>query len=152
MPQQNRFVSRSVVIDAPRREVFELLAQPARHADFDGSGSVKGRLRGPARLDRGSRFGMRMRILVPYTIRNEVVEFEEGSLIGWRHIGHHVWRYQLEDAPLGDGSTGTRVTETFDWSTARSPLAIEKAGLDRRNTTSIEKTLVRLKALAEGKS
>ncbi len=143
----SRSVSRSVVVQAPAQVVFDLLADPGRHADFDGSGTVKGRLRGSDRLRLGARFGMRMRIVVPYVIDNTVVEFEEGRRIGWRHVGRHVWRYELEPV-----AGGTRVTETFDWSGALSPKALELARIPAQNTRSIEKTLPRLKALAEGQA
>jgi len=140
----SRSVSRSVVVAAPPSRVFDLLAQPARHADFDGSGTVRARLRGPARLGPGARFGMRMRLGVPYVITNRVVEFEEGSRIAWRHFGRHVWRYELEPV-----AGGTRVTETFDWSGALSPRALELARYPARNTRAVERTLPRLKELAE---
>ena len=140
----SRSVSRSVVVQAPPERVFDLLADPARHADFDGSGTVQGRLRGPARLGPGTRFGMRMRLGVPYVISNTVVEFEEGRRIAWRHVGRHVWRYELEPV-----AGGTRVTETFDWSGALFPPGLELARVPGRNARSIEQTLPRLKALAE---
>lgn len=136
----SRSVSRSVTVSASPAEVFELLADPRRHPEIDGSGTVKGRVRGPARLSHGARFGMRMHYLVPYVITNQVVEFDEGRLIAWRHLGHHVWRYELEPAPGG----GTVVTETFDWAPARSPRALELAGIPARNATSIERTLAGL--------
>jgi uncharacterized protein YndB with AHSA1/START domain len=139
-----RSVSRSTVIAAPPVRVFALLSDPRRHRDFDGSGTVKGRLRGPQSLSLGARFGMRMRLGVPYVISNEVVEFEPDRRIAWRHLGHHVWRYELEPT---DG--GTRVTETFDWANARSPQALELLKVPARNAKSIEQTLPRLKALAE---
>ena len=136
----SRSVSRSVTVPASPEEVFALLADPRRHAEIDGSGTVKGRLRGPQRLSSGARFGMRMRLVVPYVITNTVVEFEEGRRIAWRHFGRHVWRYQLEPAPGG----GTVVTESFDWSRALSPKALELAGVPAMNTRSIERTLARL--------
>ena len=43
-------------------------------------------------------------------------EFEENRRIAWAHVGGHRWRYELEEV---DG--GTRVTESFDWSTSRAP-------------------------------
>ena len=135
-------MSRSVVVPAPPEQVFDLLADPRRHADLDGSGTVRGRLRGPERLGPGARFGMRMHLLVPYVITNEVVEFEEGRRIAWRHFGHHVWRWELEPV---DG--GTRVTETFDWAPARAPKVLELAGIPERNARSIERTLERLPQL-----
>jgi hypothetical protein len=83
---------------------------------------------------------MRMRLGLPYTILNTVVEFEEARLIAWRHFSGHRWRWQLAD--LGDGRT--EVTETFDWSTARSPRVIELLGFPARNRRGIEVTLDRL--------
>ena len=136
-----RSVSRSVVVPAPAEEVFALLADPRRHSEIDGSGTVKGAMSGPDRLSAGASFGMRMRYGVPYVIKNTVVEFEEGRRIAWRHFGHHVWRYELE--PL-DG--GTRVAETFDWAPARAPKVLELLGIPARNARSIEATLERLAA------
>ena len=135
----SRFVSRSTVVAAPPQRVFDLLAEPGRHAELDGSGTVRGRLRGPARLSAGATFGMRMRLGLPYVIRNQVVEFEEGRRIAWRHAGHHVWRYELE--PVGEG---TRVTETFDWEPARAPRLLELTGFPARNAAAMERTLARL--------
>lgn len=142
-------VARSILVAASPEAVFELLVQPARHADFDGSGSVKGRLRGAERLTPGATFGMRMRIGLPYTIKNTVVAYEPARTLAWRHVGHHVWRYDLEPAQLPDGRPGTKVTESFDWSTSRIKKGLEVGGMTRGNTTSIEKTLPRLKALVE---
>lgn len=141
MGVMSRSVSRSAVVAAPPQEVFALLADPRRHAEIDGSGTVRSALAGPERLAPGATFGMRMRLGVPYVIRNEVVEFEEGRRIAWRHLGHHVWRYELEPV---DG--GTRVTETFDWAPARSPKVLELLGIPARNARSIEATLARLVA------
>lgn len=136
----SRSVSRSATVAASPQEVFALLADPREHPEIDGSGTVKGRIRGPERLTQGARFGMRMHYLVPYVITNTVVEFDEGRQIAWRHFGHHVWRYELE--PSDDG--GTVVTETFDYAPARAPKVLELAGIPAKNAESIEKTLARL--------
>ncbi|TDV57284.1 uncharacterized protein YndB with AHSA1/START domain [Actinophytocola oryzae] len=137
----DRQISLSRTVAAPAGQIFDLLADPARHPELDGSGSVRGSLsQGPRRLSLGARFGMRMRLGLPYTIQNTVVEFEEGRLIAWRHFSGHRWRWQLTD--LGDGRT--EVTETFDWSTAGSPRAIELLRFPGRNRRGIEATLDRL--------
>lgn len=137
-----KIVSRSVVVPAPAQEIFDLLADPRRHSEIDGSGSVKeARIDAPARLALGSQFGMNMRIVLPYRMTNTVVEFEEGRLIGWRHFGGHVWRYVLEPV---DG--GTKVTEQFDWNTNRSPLFLKLMNAVENNGKSIEKTLDNLVA------
>lgn len=136
-----RSVSRSVVVPAPAEEVFALLADPRRHPEIDGSGTVQAAMSGPDRLSAGASFGMRMRYGVPYVIKNTVVEFEEGRRIAWRHFGHHVWRYELE--PLEGGA---RITETFDWAPARAPKVLELLGIPARNARSVDATLERLAA------
>lgn len=98
------------------------------HAVIDGSGTVKGQ-RSSEPLELGSRFSMNMRMGLPQIIGNTVVEYEQDRLIAWRHVGRHRWRYELEPVETPDGSAATRVTETFDWSTALVPQAIELAGL-----------------------
>ncbi|MEX2421008.1 MAG: dimethyladenosine transferase, partial [Actinomycetota bacterium] len=110
----------------------------------DGSGSVSA-LRGgsPPRLSQGARFGMDMRLGARYRITNTVVEFVEGGRIAWRHFYGHRWRYEFADA-----DAGTRVTETFDWSRARSRLALELAGFPRKNFAAMHATLARLEQLA----
>ena len=122
-------VSASRLINAPAEAIFAVLANPARHAEIDGSGTVRGsRQESPELLTMGSKFGMKMKIGVPYDMRSTVVEFEENKLIAWAHFGKHRWRYELEEV---DG--GTMVTETFDWSTARSPKFIELMGYPKKN-------------------
>ncbi len=129
------------IVPAPAAEIFDLLANPRRHAEIDGSGTVKGAVRGPNRLYKGAEFGMRMQIGVPYFIKNTVVEFEENKRIGWRHFARHIWRYELEPV---DG--GTRVTETFDYNPARSPRIVELLRFPQANRKGITATLERLRA------
>lgn len=140
----SRQSSVSRVIDAPAEQIFEVLADPAKHPLIDGSGTVRESMStGPRRLAAGARFGMRMRLGLPYTILNTVVEFEDGVLIAWRHFFGHRWRWRLRD--LGDGRT--EVTETFDWSTARFPMGIELFGFPARNLAGMTATLRRLEEL-----
>lgn len=137
-----RTVSASTVVTAPPEEVFALLANPHRHHEFDGSGTVRGAVSGPQRLALGDRFGMSMKIGLPYRITNRVVELEPDRRIGWCHFSKAVWRYELEPV---DG--GTRITETFDYS--GSPLAkgMEQLGFPKVNARSIRDTLRRLEAI-----
>lgn len=140
----DRCESTSRVIAAPADAIFDLLADPAAHARFDGSGSVRAaRPGGPARLSLGATFGMQMRIGIPYRIKNTVVEFDEGRLIGWRHLGGHVWRYILEPV-----AGGTKVTEEFDWGRSHLPWAIRAVGYPARNLRAMEATLERLEQVA----
>lgn len=134
-----RALSRTVVVAAPPEEVFALLADARRHPELDGSGTVRGGLKAPPRLEQGSRFSMKMRMFLPYRITNQVVEFAEGRRIAWRHPGHHVWRWELEPV-----EGGTRVTETFEWEHARAPWAYEPLKLPARNANGIKATLAKL--------
>ncbi|RMH77155.1 MAG: dimethyladenosine transferase [Actinomyces sp.] len=140
-----RRVSVSRVIPHPPERIFDLLASPAGHARIDGSGSVRAaRDDDPRRLELGSRFAMDMKIGVPYRMTSEVKEFEENRRIAWAHLGGHRWRYELEPV-----EGGTRVTETFDWSTARWPWLIERLGWPRRHPANMERTLERLAAVLD---
>lgn len=134
-----------IVIDAPMDLIFDLIADPRMHAEFDGSGTVQRQIKGPQRLSKGATFGMAMRVKLPYTITNTVEEFKEPTRIAWRHLGRHRWRYELEAV---DPST-TIVTETFDGSTALFPPALKLINAYENNQKAILKSLVRLKALAE---
>ena len=140
-------VTASTTIAAPPAVVFAILADPRQHSRIDGSGSVRGSVSGPERLERGAEFGMDMKLFgLPYKISNRVVEFEDGRLIAWRHFGGHRWRYEL--TPV-DG--GTEVSETFDFSMYPfvGATLIRLAGFPERNRRGIVETLVRLKAAAE---
>jgi hypothetical protein len=139
MAHNESSVSHSVVVDASPQEIFDLLADPRKHSIIDGSGTVQGELRAPARLSDGAKFGMRMKRGVPYRTVNRVVEWEENRRIAWRNLLPHRWRYELE--PEG---AGTRVTETYDYSRVL-PALVSRTGLPKENLNSIKTTLRRLK-------
>jgi len=139
MTNGTRMVSVSRVIPAPPEDLFAVLTSPAGHSAIDGSDSVKGATQSKERLGLGDKFSMKMKIGVPYRITNEIVEFETNRLIAWRHLGRHRWRYELE--PVAEG---TRVTETFDWSTSFAPRLIELLGYPAKHPASMTRTLERL--------
>ncbi len=134
-----------IEVNASARTIFDLLADPAKHALIDGSESVKGVLSGPKRLYLGAKFGMSMRIKVPYRITNEVVTFEEDREIAWRHLMRWEWRYKL--TPLDENRTLVR--EEFDARPSRSRRWLEMTGALKANPIMMAKTLVRLKELLE---
>lgn len=138
-------------VAASPTQIFGLLADPRMHSVIDGSGSVKGALdSAPERLTLGSRFGMSMRMGMPYRISNEVVEFELDRRIAWRHYGGHIWRYRLEpaDVETADGTEvpGTLVTEEFEWGASKAPWLLQLVRAVGRNRRSMEATLDRLAA------
>lgn len=142
----DRVVAVSREIAAPASAIFDLLADPAKHHVFDGSDTVvAGRGSNPERLSAGAKFGMDMKLGLPYRMTNEVVAFEEDTVIAWRHFGHHVWRYELE--AIDDGTT--RVTESFDWGVARFPPMYEWLGYPTKHIDNMTKSLARLAEAVE---
>ncbi|OLT07350.1 hypothetical protein BJF90_14665 [Pseudonocardia sp. CNS-004] len=137
-----RTVTASTVVSAPPQEVFALLANPHRHHEFDGSGTLRGAVSGPQRLALGDRFGMNMKIMLPYRITNRVVEFEPDRRIGWCHSAKAIWRYELEGVP-----GGTRITETFDYGGSPVAKGMELLGFPKGNAKSIRDTLRRLREI-----
>jgi uncharacterized protein YndB with AHSA1/START domain len=141
MSADRHVVSETRLIPAPRQRLFDLVADPAMHPRIDGSGTVRALRDGaPARLAPGVRFGMSMRIGLPYRISNRVVEFEEGHRIAWMHFSRAVWRWEFADT-----EGGTQVTESFDWSGAvsRAILGRYAAG----NAVAMRRSLARLEEL-----
>lgn len=106
------------VIPAQAAEIFALLANPSRHRDIDGSGTVRDpKDDADERLELGSQFGMSMVMGLPYSMRSTVVEFEPDRRIAWqtrghglgRNVGGRIWRYELEPV-----EGGTLVRESWD--------------------------------------
>jgi uncharacterized protein YndB with AHSA1/START domain len=137
-----------ITIDAPASVIFDLLASPAAHQRFDGSGSVKGAISGPDRLFLGATFGMAMKIKVPYRIKNTVVEFEENKKITWCHLMKWTWSYELQAV----APNKTIVTESFDASkiSGFATWWLNRTGAMDHNPKWMAKSLVALKAICEG--
>jgi hypothetical protein len=148
-------------IYAPAHDIFQVLANPARHLEFDGSESLRGPVSTAAISGVGDVFVMKMYYphLGDYEMNNHVVEYEQDRRIGWEPEagrGHpnavpdspesarwgQRWSYQLTP----DGPDATVVTEIYDCS--RAPEA-ERAGMDNGRvwTESMAKTLERLDVL-----
>ena len=153
MAENRDQVSVDRVIAAPPEKIFELLADPASHPKIDGSGTVReAKGDGPARLSLGSTFEMSMKMGLPYTTENEVIEFEDGRRIAWQTtmglfgrkklFGGRIWRYELEPV---DG--GTRVRETWDISQEASlskPLVVRGG---KKTAENMDKTLARIEEI-----
>ena len=133
-------VNRTIAL-APSK-IFDVLSNPYLHAVIDGSGTVKGDVKGPNPLKLGDKFNTKMRTWnIPYRITNTVVEYEENRLIAWAHFGKHRWRYELDAT-----TDGTIVTETFDWGESLWPRMIELAGYPTKHPPHMGRTLERLEA------
>jgi uncharacterized protein YndB with AHSA1/START domain len=136
------------VIPAPAEAIFALLADPRRHHDFDGSGSVRDAKNVPDHLELGSTFGMAMKIGIPYSMVSTVIEFEPNRRIAWQTYppigkaiaGGRIWRYELE--PVDDG---TLVKETWDISQERIKAIVQ--GARKKTIEAMTKSLENLEKL-----
>lgn len=148
-------------ICAPAHDIFQILANPVRHLELDGSGMLRGAVSTTMISGVGDVFVMKMYYseLGDYEMNNHVVDFEADRRIGWEPEagrGHrdaapssqaetrwgHRWTYQLTP----DGPDATIVTEIYDCSRAPED---ERIGMDNGNVWagSMAKTLERLDAL-----
>ncbi len=139
-----REVTRRVVVHAPGADIFALLADPHRHPELDGSGTVTDAdVKGPERLSDGAKFSVGMKQYgVPYRITSTVTAFADGALIEWQHPLGHRWRWELAETAPGT----TQVTETFSYGSARAPKLLELFGQPAKNATGITETLRALAA------
>ena len=89
------FYKVQIEIESPAKKIFDFLSDPNNHLLMDGSGMLRGKIKGPDRLFLGAKFGMKMRAGIPYFITNQVIEYQENNVIAWQHLLHNVWRYEI---------------------------------------------------------
>ena len=104
-------------------------------------------------LTLGSTFGMSMKMGVPYTVTNTVIEFEQDRRIAWqtvlagplgRFLGGRIWRYELEPV---DG--GTKVAESWDLSQDKQAFFLKNPKIGQHTAASMSKSLDRLAEITE---
>ena len=135
------------LMPVPAEKIFALIADPRRHHEFDGSGTVQQANTVPDHLALGASFGMDMKIgLLPYKMISTVIEYEENRLLAWQTrpnvallgkvIGGRIWRYEL--VPQGDG---TLVRESWDISEERvkSAVAPMRSATRKAMTSTLER-------------
>jgi hypothetical protein len=140
-----RQVSRRVEVAAPAADLYALVADPRRHHELDGSGTVRDNIKMPSKLLVGSKFSTSMRMFgVPYRITSTVTALEPNELVEWRHPLGHRWRWEIESL----SPTLTQGTETFDYRDTglKNKLKYyERMGFRKANASGIEATLTRLR-------
>jgi uncharacterized protein YndB with AHSA1/START domain len=142
------------MIPAPPETIFALLADPSRHQEIDGSGSVRDAKGGSQRLVLGSTFGMSMKMGIPYSMVSTVVEFDDNRRIAWQTrgptrlgswAGGRIWRYEIE--PVDGGSLVRESWDISQESAITKPL-VRKGGAKTRE--NMEKTLARIEQITTG--
>src|ERR1700735_610549 len=165
MSEERRPIEVSRRIEAAAPLVFEILANPQRHMDFDGSDMLRGAVLDHPISDVGDTFTMKMhRLGDDYLMLNYVVEFQPDRRIFWepapgdpsRAEGNdpskvgipagYRWGYIL--TPDGDA---TVVTEVFDYGALSEELLSDGgAWINGTNSLleSIRASLVRLEKIS----
>jgi uncharacterized protein YndB with AHSA1/START domain len=151
---EGHVVSVERVIAAPPAALFAVVADANRHPEIDGSGTVvKTKTGAPQQLKKGSVFGMHMKMGIPYSMKNTVIEFEPDKRIAWktelagplsRFIGGRIWRYEFDAL---DG--GTRVTESWDISQDKQGFMLKRGNMAQGTAEAMTKTLERLAQVTE---
>jgi hypothetical protein len=130
MAEKSKRLEASRRMEASVDRIFDFLANPHRHMEFDGSGMLRGAVTNHPISNVGDTFTMKMhRLGDDYLMLNHVVEFEPGRRIAWepapgdpsRTEGNdpskvgiaagYRWGYILTP----DGDDATIVTEVFDY-------------------------------------
>jgi hypothetical protein len=146
MAEESKPVEGSRRIEAPAARIFEILANPQRHMDFDGSGMLRGAVFDRPISGVDDAFPMKMhleRLGGDYLMINHVVEFEPDQRIFWEPapgefpldggepiaVGEPAgYRWGFILAP--DGDDATIVTEVFDYGSASEEIrqAVRQGG------------------------
>lgn len=140
------------VIDQPADVLFEILSNPKRHPEIDGSGMV----RADEKTDRiqqvGQVFTMNMHneALGDYQTDNVVTGYEHNKLLAWKtgvtgtEPGGWQWVWELE--PEGPGSTVVR--HTYDWSGVTDKGVLNQIPFPFVPQDALQESLSRLAATA----
>jgi uncharacterized protein YndB with AHSA1/START domain len=143
-------VSVSRRIDAPAADIFEVLADPNRHPEFDGSEMLRPGSSNKVIVGIGDVFVTKMyfEAMGDYEMHNRIVVFEADRCIAWEpgnpELARNGSRWRFDLTP--DGSNSTLVTETYDC--MDSPKSVREA-VDNGNAwlAGMTKTLERLDQL-----
>lgn len=139
-------------IPVPPKVLYQLVADPTRHHEIDGSGTVleaEEPTRGPLKV--GDTFGMRMHHGIFYSMRSTVVEAVPNKRFAWasgptgrlaQYTGGRIWRY---DFAVSKG--GTVVTESWDVTKDRQGWLFARSPLVRMTKANMEATLARMEEL-----
>jgi len=149
MTEQAITVSRS--IPASSSEIFNLLSNPDRHTEFDGSGFVRSAEKPQRITAAGQVFRMNMsgdHMGGDYQVDNTVTGFDDNKLIAWQTAPADTeppgwqWVYQL----TSEGSDTTTVSLTYDWSAVTDKELLKKISFPLVPEAALEDSLAQLSA------
>jgi uncharacterized protein YndB with AHSA1/START domain len=138
-------------IDAPTTAVFDVLSNPERHPELDGSGFVLSdektdRITGTGQVFRMNMSGPHMG--GDYQTDNTVTGYDANHLLAWQTAPADTdppgweWVWELE----AKGPDATEVTLSYDWSRVTDPQILEKVSFPLVPASALEGSLARLAA------
>ncbi|MCE0485730.1 SRPBCC family protein [Ornithinimicrobium sediminis] len=138
-------------IDASTAEIFEVLSNPERHVELDGSGFVRSVEHADRITATGQVFTMNMEgdhMGGEYKTDNHVVGYSEGALLAWKTAPAGTeppgWQWVWELSSTGPESTEVRLT--YDWGNVSDPELLSKLSFPLVKKEDLEETLNRLAA------
>ena len=143
------------VIDLPVDAVFDVLSNPERHPDLDGSGFVRSVDHADRIQQVGEVFTMNMsgpHMGGDYQTDNHVTGYAKDKLLAWQTAPAGTeppgweWLWELES----QGPSTTLVRHTYDWSKVTDKDLLEKVKFPLVTEDQLEDTLGSLAAAATG--
>ncbi|MFB9313757.1 SRPBCC family protein [Nocardioides plantarum] len=145
----------SRTIDAPTTAVFDVLSNPARHAELDGSGFVIGDDRSDRITGTGQKFTMNMsgdHMGGDYQTDNHVIGYDENKLLAWKTAPAGAeppgweWVWELK----AEGPDSTHVTLVYDWSNVTDKDLLAKLSFPLVPQEALEASLGNLASAVAG--
>ncbi|OBA31983.1 MULTISPECIES: SRPBCC family protein [Gordonia] len=139
------------VIDAPADQVFDVLSNPRRHPELDGSGFVRSVDHADRIQEVGDVFTMNMEgahMGGEYKTDNHVTGYAKDKLLAWQTAPAGTeppgweWVWELE----AQGPDKTLVRHTYDWSKVTDKDLLKKVSFPLVTEEQLEDTLGRLAA------
>ena len=129
--------------------MFDVLSNPHRHPELDGSGFVVSLEKGDRITQSGQQFRMNMtgdHMGGDYATDNVVTAFDQNHLIGWKTAPAGTeppgWEWVWELA--ADGPDRTDVTLTYDWSAVTDEELLSKVSFPLVSEDQLNDSLTNL--------
>ncbi|MGA8255544.1 MAG: SRPBCC family protein [Nocardioides sp.] len=142
-------------IDASTRDVFDVLSNPERHAELDGSGFVISDEKSDRITGTGQTFRMNMtgdHMGGDYQTDNVVTGYDPNKMLAWKTAPADTeppgweWLWELE----AQGSDSTNVSLTYDWSSVTDQDLLQKLSFPLVPESALEDSLGNLAAALSG--
>lgn len=152
-------VAYTITVDAPAEDLYAIAANPHRHHELDGSGTIRSSAIGPREIYQGDRFRVDVKKFgLPYALTVTVTEAQppqqaaaagsaaKPGVVEWRQPTGHRWRWEFTPVVGEDGVARTEVTESYDAS-GQQPVvrrALSLARVPAENAEGIRASLQKL--------